>query len=296
MNGFDRYIKYKAANEPTTLTSLVKERVERTLDNLPESIHFVRNRRHVKKLATAAACIAFAVLIVLPNVSRTYAEATEHIPLLGKIVRVVTIRNYFYDDGKHELDIDVPQLEKDGSEAVDYINKDVGELTSALVKQFYSDLDMSGNNGYGSIRVDYEVLTNTERFFTLKLSVSETAASSNQYYRFYHIDKSSWQRTELGDLFKSDSYREVISEEIKRQMYEQIAADPNISYRINGSGDGEEFTAIDAKRGFYFNESGDIVIVFDKYEVAPGSVGSPEFVIDIKLLEPLLKDEYVAAR
>lgn len=296
MNGFDRYIKDKASSEPTTLTSLVKERVERTLDNLPESIHFVKKRWLVKKLATAAACIAFAVLIVLPNVSRTYAEATEHIPLLGKIVRVVTIRNYFYDDGKHELDIDVPQLEKDGSEAVDYINKDVSELTSALVKQFYSDLDMSGNNGYGSIRVDYEVLTNTERFFTLKLSVSETAASSNQYYRFYHIDKSSWQRTELGDLFKSDSYREVISEEIKRQMSEQMAADPNISYRINGSGDGEEFTVIDAKRGFYFAESGDIVIVFDKYEVAPGSVGSPEFVIDIKLLEPLLKDEYVASR
>ena len=30
---------------------------------------------------------------------------------------------------------------------------------------------------------------------------------------------------------------------------------------------------------WYYNQDGDLVITFDKYEIAPGAMGSPEFVI-----------------
>ncbi len=292
MNGFDNYLKNKTTEEQICVPEYIKDRVEHALESLPGKNFAERKIRVGPKLAKIAACVAIAVIFVLPNVSRAYAETVGNLPVLGDIVRVVTIRNYFYDDGKHELDIDVPQIEHEGSEAVDFINKDVGELTNALVKQFYSDLDISGNNGYGSIRVDYEVVTNTERWFTLKLAVCESAASSDTYYKFYHIDKASWKKTQLGDLFENDGFCDIIASEIKAQMTEQMARDVNISYWINGNGVGEEFTTVDAQQNFYFNESGDIVIVFDKYEVAPGSAGSPEFVISRDLLKDVLKAEF----
>ena len=36
---------------------------------------------------------------------------------------------------------------------------------------------------------------------------------------------------------------------------------------------------LDAARHWYINNDGDLVIVFDKYEIAPGAQGESEFVI-----------------
>ena len=270
MNDFDKYIKSKAAQEQTEIPDSVKNRIEQTLADLPEKKPAIKQIRILPRIVAAAACFVFITLFVLPNVSVAYAQTLEQIPVIGDIVRVVTIRNYFYADDKHEMNIDVPQIEGEDSETVDYINKDVSELTTALVNQFYKDLEITGNNGYGSIHVDYEVTTNTDRWFTLKLSVSETAASSNTYFEFYHIDKKQGKIVELGDLFNTDKFSDILVAEIKMQMQEQMANDENISYWINNSGIGEEFATVSADHNFYWNENGDLVIIFDKYEVGPG--------------------------
>lgn len=292
MNDFDKYIKSKASEEQTEIPDYVKNRIEQTLDDLPEKKPVIKQIHMFPRIVTAAACFIFITLFLLPNVSVSYAQALEQIPVIGDIGRVVTIRNYFYADDKHEMNIDVPQIEGEDSEAVDYINKDVSELTTALVNQFYKDLEITGNNGYGSIRVDYEATTNTERWFTLKLSVNETAASSNAYFKFYHIDKKKGRIVELGDLFNTDKYSDILVVEIKMQMQEQMANDENISYWINNSGIGEDFAAVSADQNFYWNENGDLVIIFDKYEVGPGSMGTPEFVIDKGVIRDILKPEF----
>ena len=49
------------------------------------------------------------------------------------------------------------------------------------------------------------------------------------------------------------------------------------------------FSKIDNNQNFYFSENGNIVIVFDKYEVGPGSSGAPEFEIDKSIYERYLK-------
>ena len=292
MNDFDKYIKSKASEEQTEIPDYVKNRIEQTLDDLPEKKPVIKQIHMFPRIVTAAACFVFITLFLLPNISVSYAQALEQIPVIGDIVRVVTIRNYFYADDKHEMNIDVPQIEGEDSEAVDYINKDVSELTTALVNQFYKDLEITGNNGYGSIRVDYEATTNTERWFTLKLSVNETAASSNSYFKFYHIDKKQGRIVELGDLFNTDKFSDILVAEIKMQMQEQMANDKNISYWINNSGIGEDFAAVSADQNFYWNENGDLVIIFDKYEVGPGSMGTPEFVIDKGVIRDILKPEF----
>ena len=43
---------------------------------------------------------------------------------------------------------------------------------------------------------------------------------------------------------------------------------------------------------FYFNDIGDIVIVFDKYEVAPGFMGTPEFAVNMSVISDVINPEY----
>lgn len=292
MNDFDKYIKEIAAEEQRDVPSAVKKRIEETLFDLPEKRNTVKRIRVLPRVVAAVACLVFTVLFLLPNVSVVYAQTLEQIPIIGDIVHVVTIRNYFYSNNKHEIDIEVPELEGEDNEAIDFINKDVSELTTALVNQFYKDFELSNNNGYGSIHVDYEVITNTDRWFTLKLSVSETAASSNSYYKFYHIDRKQGKIVELKDLFNTDKFSETLVAEIKKQMREQMDEDENIKYLIDDGEVGEKFTIVSEDHNFYWNDNGDLVIVFNKYEIAPGSMGTPEFVINRDVIKTILEKEF----
>ena len=292
MNDFDKYIKSEVAKEQTDIPDSVKNRIEQTLVDLPEKKPVKKQIRILPRIAASAACFVFIILFLLPNVSVTYAQALEQLPVIGDLVRVVTIRNYYYDDNHWKMDINIPQIESEDSKSVDYINKDVSELTTALINRFYEDLEINGNNGYGSLNVDYEVVTNTDSWFTLKLTVCQTAASSNTYFKFYHIDKNQGKIVELGDLFNTDKFSDSLVAEIKKQMQEQMANDENISYWINNSGIGEEFATVSADHNFYWNENGDLVIIFDKYEVGPGSMGTPEFVIDKGVIRDILKSEF----
>ena len=292
MNDFDKYIKSEVAKEQTDIPDSVKNRIEQTLVDLPEKKPVKKQIRILPRIAASAACFVFIILFLLPNVSVTYAQALEQLPVIGDLVRVVTIRNYYYDDNHWKMDINIPQIESEDSKSVDYINKDVSELTTALINRFYEDLEINGNKGYGSLNVDYEVVTNTDSWFTLKLTVCQTAASSNTYFKFYHIDKNQGKIVELGDLFNTDKFSDSLVAEIKKQMQEQMANDENISYWINTSGIGEEFATVSADHNFYWNENGDLVIIFDKYEVGPGSMGTPEFVIDKGVIRDVLKSEF----
>ena len=292
MNDFDKYIKDRIAREEEDIPDSVKKSIEQTLEKLPEKRPLVKRIKILPRIAAAAACFVFLTLCLLPNLSVVYARALEQIPVISDIVRVVTIRNYFYSDKGHEMNIDVPKIEGENGEAADYINKDVSELTTALVNQFYKDLEITGNNGYGSIQVDYETVTNTDRWFTLKITVREIEASSNTYYKFYHIDKKQGKIVELGDLFKEDNYSDALVIEIKSQMQDRMAKDESITFWINDSIIGEEFADVSPDHNFYWNENGDLVIAYNKYEVGPGSIGTPEFAIKKEVTEKLLKPEY----
>ncbi len=291
MNDFDKYIKNKAAEERSEIPDSVKLRIEETLADLPEKKPNVKQIRILPRIAASAACFVFIILFLLPNVSVTYAQELEQIPVIGNIVRVVTIRNYFYSDDKHEMDIDVPKIE-DNNDAAEKINQDITQLTETLVGEFYKELELVGDEGHGSIYLDYETVTNTDNWFTLKIRVHEAAGSSNTYYKFYHIYKKTNKIVKLGDLAKDNSFYDVLVGEIKRQMKVQMENDSNIIYWLDDSIIGKDYVSLTENHNFYWNDNGDLVIIFDKYEVAPGSMGTPEFVIDKGVIKDILKSEF----
>lgn len=291
MKDFDKYLKEKLSEENFTVPDNVSERIDSVLASLPEKKQQKGYVCIIRQVAVAAACFIFIALFLMPNISTAYASAVENVPVIGTLVRVMTIRNYFYDDGRHEMNIDVPRIENEDSQAAEFINKDVNELTSALVNEFYKEMEISGGSSYGSIYVDYEILTNTEKWFTLRISVNETAASSNSYFKHYHIDKENGVIVKFGDMFR-EGYSEVIAEDIRAQMKNNMDKDRQAIYWIYDGESENSALEINAQQNFYFNENGNMVVVFDKYEVAPGYMGCPEFIIADDVIKELLKEKY----
>ena len=291
MNKFDSYLKRKAAEESTDLPVAVKNRIEQVLAELPEQESPQKKVRVLPRIAAAAACFVFITVFLLPNISVAYAQTLNQIPVIGDIVRVITIRNYFYSDDKHEMNIDVPKLDED-SNAAEQINQDISQLTETLVREFYKDVELIGDEGHGSIYLDYETVTNTDTWFTLKIRVHRAAGSSNTYYKFYHIYKRTNTIVTLGDLAKNVSFYDVLVQEIKAQMKAQMESDRNTVYWLDESVFGNDIVSLSKNHNFYLNEENDLVITFDKYEVAPGSMGTPEFVINKEIIRDVVKSEF----
>lgn len=291
MNPFDKLIFQMAEKEGIPVPPETSKKVEDTLSQLPQQkvVRFSPLRR----IAATAAGVVFVFLFLLPNVSVTYAQTLEQVPVLGKLIQVVTIRNYAYSDDYHEMDVDVPSIADDTmGAAADTINQDVEQLIQELTDQFYADVEAIGDEGHTSLYADYDVVTNTDQWFTLKLSVFQASGSGTNYYVYYNVDRSQDQIVQLGDLFTDDSYAEVLRQDILAQMKQRMEEDPSQVYWTEDSDMGQDFINLDAGHNFYFDASGNLVIPFDEYEVAPGYMGSPEFTIQRSVFENLLNDSY----
>lgn len=294
MNKFDDFLKAKAREEAEDIPDCVKEKIEQTLSLLPERENKTETAGNFAKYAMMAACILLVFLIIPPNVSTSYAQALEKVPVISSIIKVVTIRNYFYSDDNHEMNIDVPKIESESNSnsAAEDINKEIDELTEILVGQFNEEVEEIGEQGHGAVYADYEVVTNMEKWFTLRIRVHEDAGSSNTYYKYYHIDKISGKVIQLGDLAADSNFYSIIENEIKRQMRERMEEDTNNKYWVDDAELGEDFVKLAENHNFYWDENEDLVIVFDKYEVAPGYMGTPEFTVSKELIRDVLKTEY----
>ena len=288
MERFDDQLKRLAREEDAPLPDWAAGCIQDALDSLPE-----KRKKHgivLKYFGTAlAACLA--VFIALPNLSAQAADSMRAIPVVGELVELVTFRTYVKEDEYHQLMVEIPTVETSGAgaiqEAVETINQDVETLTQTLIDQFEADAADLGDQAHTALEVRHRVVTNTDLWFTLELEVWQGAGSSNTTYYYYHIDKSTGEIVTLSDLFTGDGYIEAISAEIQRQMQAENEAGTGM-YWVDSEYEDMNFRAIDPDQNFFFDENGDLVIAFDKYEVAPGAAGCPRFKIPREIYEPYL--------
>lgn len=279
MDQFDKLLRQRAAEEPVPIPNDYAGRVFQACAALSEAPQKIHHRHWVRWLAAA-----LALFIALPNVSTSAAAAMAEIPGLGALVKVITFRSYSYDDGHSSMDILVPELS--GSDAANAVNQEVRTYTDELLTQFYRDCERVGE-GYQDLRVSSVVLANTDTWFTLRIDATQTEASSYAFSRFYHIDKATGQVVSLGDLFRDGAeYTAVLSDEVRRQMETQLSADRTLAYFP------DDFDGIDPEQNFYFDAEGNLVLVFDEYGIAAGSMGMPEFTMEKNIYQSLLKEEY----
>lgn len=274
MKPFDAELRKLFSKEELQVPVSVHEKTEQTLASLP--LQAPKRRLYpIRKMTAAAACTAVLLLGIMPNLSMAYAQSAGQIPVIGPLIQVFTIRNYAYSDGHHELNASIPAISDPyHSQAGSSINKDIDELTSDVIHEFYHNLEVSSGQGYGSVSISYEIITNSSRWFTLKLTVTEISGSSGVYDKYYHIDRTTGKYVTFADMFPQDAYH-VLEKEIINQMAVQMSQDENAIYWTENIS--EHFAALDGDQNFYFEPDGDLVIVYDKYEVGPGYMGCPEF-------------------
>ncbi|HEY5586054.1 MAG TPA: DUF3298 domain-containing protein, partial [Ruminiclostridium sp.] len=233
--------------------------------------------------AVTAACICLFAMVV--NVNFAFAQSVYNIPVIGQIAKVFTFRVYEKANDTYKLKAEIPTLsdipDKNFEEVV---NKEINtKLDAAMAEATVradeakkAFIDTGGKEEEFipiKIKVNYEIKHNLDGVLSFVINKTETTAAAYNERTFYNIDIVKGSNITLTELH-GENYVEKINDIIKLEMAQKEKESPN--YYFQGD---MGFKTISANQKFYINESGNTVIVFEKYEIAPGAMGPQEFEI-----------------
>ena len=282
----EQYTAIKASDE-------LRKRVSDTMNQqIP-----IKKKSITKRVGVSVACVvaAMAVFTGALNFSPAFAQSISEAGL-GGMVNVLTFNRYEFSKNGAEANIQTPQIQGlSDPEFEAKLNAELKENAEAVIQSFNEDLkaleaEFPGETVHMGVDYGYEVKTNNNDYLSIDVYQVNTAGSSSTMYWYYTVDKHTNQLVTLPSMFKDGAdYVGVLSEYIKTQMRAQMDAGENYYWLDEQEDYMENFDKIKPDQKFYINNDGNLVICFDKYEVAPGSSGSPEFEIPLSVIAGVLK-------
>ena len=219
------------------------------------------NKKHnpffrILRTTGTTAAAAVVALAIVTNVSPTIANAMTNLPVIGAIAKVVTLRTYEDKTNHFEAKVDIPEIDS----APEAVNRSIEDYANELIAQYEKDLRASQGEGNYSLTSTYKVVTDTDRYLCLRIDTTLVMASGTEYTKVFTIDKTTGDIISLSDLFKNKpEMLTAISDNIKEQMKQQMAADSSVTYFIDSDMPEWDFKELKGDESFYFNEKGELV-------------------------------------
>lgn len=289
-NNFEARIKkhsenmMKSINAPFNISEKIDE-MENC--NMKKVVSF----NWLKKTAYSAAGFA-AAFVLMFNLIPGLSYAANDVPILGDLVRIVTLGRFEVNEDNYEAEVVTPKIEGLlDRELEERLNAEFKENADSVIAAFEKDVkelseELGEENFYLGVTADYVIRTDNENILSIDTYIVHTEASSSTAHRFYTIDKKTGTLIELKALFIEDAdYVTPISEYIKEEMKRQNSE--GTGYFWVEEEDIENFEKIKNDQNFFINDKGNIVICFDEYEVAAGAQGCPEFEIPHYVVESI---------
>lgn len=267
---------------------------------IPEHLNYVVNKaiankekpkHHIFKYfnyAISTMSCTFLAFVFLINVNPSLASNIKEIPIIGDIAKVFTIEEYQKEDEFKLINAKIPALENTGNtdleKRINYeimlkidkilqeAEKRAAEYKKAVIETGGKEEDYQPIN----IQIDYKVGYSDNNIVSFILLKSETLASAYTEMYFYNIDIKTGKNLNLRDIL-GNNYKEIVNETVFKEIDERSKNPDNVYFTKEENG----FQGIENEyQNFYINENGNIVVVFEKYKIAPGYMGTQEFEID----------------
>lgn len=245
-------------------------------------------RRHAVRYTACAAAACLVLFVTALNTIPAFASGVSEIPVLGRIAQVLTFAEYERQGENETLIVRQPKLSNTGNTELEKrINLEIQRKIDALVKTFQEQAEQAKqlyleNGGdedeymIPEINIDYRLHCNNGSVVSFILIKSETHASYYEEQYYYNIDLETGKELTLRDLL-GPNYKEIVRQRVRQQIEERKEKDPDAYFYSEEELASFGMTLDDP--GFYLNEKGNVVVVYPKYEIAPGYMGIQEFEI-----------------
>lgn len=260
----------------------------------------------IRYTAAAAAAVLVCFTVGL-NTSEAFAMEMSQTPVIGALARVLTVRSYHGAQGDYEIDMEVPEIEVHTEQAVDGqtatgftgdINVEIQKIVDDYMEQAKTEFQEYKEAFFATggteeewggrtmdITVDYEVKYQEGNYLSLQLVTAKGWVSAQEERHFYNLNLAENKILTLREVLGED-YVRICNESILSQIKQRITENEDqVFFGFGPDGEAEAdpdipgFTTVSADTKFYVNGQGNVVIVFEKYEIAPGYMGFSEFEI-----------------
>ena len=260
---------------------------------IPEELNFmtkktVKKHQRRKQVITSLTTVAATLLVFTTslNVSSTFADTMQQIPVVKDIANVLTFRSYETETDEIKGVVTLPTVNIESTDLDEYINEVINtEVDRILVEaqiraEEYKEAYISTGGTEAEFKeknmtvdVNYEVFTQDENYLSFRVYTHETLAAVYAENLYFTIDLNDRKILSLEDLI-GENYVEAMTNKVLNDIEIDVKDNPNKYF--------EEYKEADFKVrddiNYYLNE-GKLFIVFDKYELAAGAYGRLEFEI-----------------
>ena len=293
---------YEQIEIPGELQETVNRAV-RSVDKKKSAARYRKRRmmRTVRNIGVAAAAVLLCMTVGV-NTNEVLAKELGQLPVIGSLVRVLTITSYHEEDGDHDITVNVPEIEVEETQTAGMSDADIEEAVNAQIQEIVDSHIAQAKEKFAEykeaffatggteeewggrtmdINVDYDVKYQEGSVLSLVLTTSEVWVSAQELRYYYNIDVAQNRELTLKDLLGGD-YVNIANESIRQQMKERAAADENLVYwGVTETESGiDGFVSVDEDTDFYISADGNPVVCFGEYEIAPGFMGIQEFEIE----------------
>lgn len=274
--------KYEEIPIPTELSKRIEEEVNKVEHRKRKTV-LKQFSRYTLGVAASLAIICTVGL----NTSVAFANAAGNIPVIGAVARVLTFRSYETETDDLKIAVEIPSIDMISEDFVALeasVNKEIYQLCEAYAEEAVTRaeeyrtafLDTGGTPEEWEahkigIKVWYEVKAQTDHYLSLVIRGAENWNSAEEESRYYNFDLKNGKQITLEDALGKD-YAQLAADKIRSQMEERERKE-SVSYFE------EKPLEITENTKFYMNQDGYPVVVFEKYEIAPGAFGEQEFEI-----------------
>lgn len=286
---------YEEIEIPRELSKIVQDTILKATqdlsggDKMNEKVkNHSKNKSILRSLVgTAAAIVIFVgVFGIAVNTNQAFAQSVQDVPLLGSLAKVFTASEIKEKDNIADVDALIPEVQglqdkelqvKINNEVHSKINEAVKE-TKEIIAEYKKDYLATGGTEADykplKINVDYSVKCMTDDMLSFVVYKTQNFANAYDEEVYYNYDLKDSKELALKDVLGKD-YIKIANEQIKAQIAERSKDQNNIYFKESEGG----FTSINENQSFYISKSGNPVVCFHKYEIAPGAMGNQEFEI-----------------
>lgn len=210
-----------------------------------------------------------------------FAVELQEMPIMEDQVQFVTFSHDEYHLYGAQINVVIKHIEH-------VQNTEVEKQINALIDQSIEDLLTKQEDELKAIyEENHQIHTEInlglsdylidENLVSFSIDFSRIMASSYEEKKYYTLDLRTGEDYALEHWLGKD-YAKIVKDEVVKQISQQNKENGEALYFM----DKVSNLVIKTDQPYYINKDKQIVIVFPQYQIAPGYLGLPEFIIPIK--------------
>ena len=160
----------------------------------------------------------------------------------------------------------------------DKVKKVINKLITQAIDDFtneFKEFDKEPNTEHKLIAdITFQNYDSDDKIISFAINATPIMADSDLQKKFYTVDLKTGEVYNIEHFLGSD-YQNIVKKSVQQQIAENKEKYPNLMYFDEAVNN----LKITNEQPFYINKDNQVVVVFNQFEIAPGYMSLPEFII-----------------